>query len=154
MVPLASNNEALRPLLFGCRISNTVTCGPGFKFPDRCCSAPQQLQALNRASGCPLDCALKPLIALILSQRTRTQSNASSEVACGPGRSGAYPRAFSTSLPFERRRVGRDPVIAGRVPAELIFEMDEWAKREGITRSTAMATLIERGLRTIQTRKA
>lgn len=53
-----------------------------------------------------------------------------------------------------RPATGRDPVIAGRVPAELIAEMDLWAKREGLGRSEAMRRLIEVGLKRSSTRGA
>ena len=53
------------------------------------------------------------------------------------------------AVPKKRGRpaTGRDPVIAGRVPAELIVEMDLWAKSERLSRSEAMRRLIEAGLK-------
>jgi len=46
-----------------------------------------------------------------------------------------------------RPATGRDPVISGRVPPELIKEMDAWAKQAGLTRSEALGRLIEAGLK-------
>lgn len=45
-----------------------------------------------------------------------------------------------------RPATGRDPAISGRVPAKVIEAMDEWAEQQGLTRSAAMAALIEAGL--------
>jgi hypothetical protein len=46
-----------------------------------------------------------------------------------------------------RPATGRDPVIAGRVPADIIAALDAWAKAHGKTRSEAMGLLIEAGLK-------
>jgi hypothetical protein len=46
-----------------------------------------------------------------------------------------------------RPATGRDPVVAGRVPEVIVAEMDAFAKREGITRSAAMAELLASGLK-------
>ena len=46
-----------------------------------------------------------------------------------------------------RPATGRDPVIAGRVPADVIAALDAWAAKAGVTRSEAMGRLIEAGLK-------
>jgi hypothetical protein len=46
-----------------------------------------------------------------------------------------------------RPATGHDPVIAGRVPLEVINAMDAWAQKAGISRSEAMGRLIEAGLK-------
>jgi predicted DNA-binding protein len=47
-----------------------------------------------------------------------------------------------------RPATGRDPVLAVRLPDELRTTVEEWAKKEKVTRSEAIRTLIERGLKT------
>jgi hypothetical protein len=42
---------------------------------------------------------------------------------------------------------GRDPAVSGRVPQKVIDAMDAWAEKNGVTRSTAVARLIEAGLK-------
>jgi hypothetical protein len=60
-------------------------------------------------------------------------------------------RQAAAKLPAKRGpgrpATGRDPTITGRVPENVISAMDEWAERRGVTRSTAMAQLIELGLK-------
>src|SRR5580704_14429910 len=45
-----------------------------------------------------------------------------------------------------RPATGRDPVVSGRVPPEVIKEMDAWASDVGGTRSTAIAHLLKAGV--------
>ncbi|MEZ7136825.1 ribbon-helix-helix domain-containing protein [Komagataeibacter sp. SM21] len=45
-----------------------------------------------------------------------------------------------------RPPTGTDPMLAGRVPAEMIEAVTDWAKANGITRSEAIRRLIARGL--------
>jgi hypothetical protein len=47
-----------------------------------------------------------------------------------------------------RPATGRDPVLAVRLPNELRTTVEEWAKKEKMTRSEAIRMLIERGLKT------
>jgi hypothetical protein len=42
---------------------------------------------------------------------------------------------------------GRDPVVSGRVPPEVVKAMDAWAKANGKTRSVAMGLLLGAGLK-------
>ena len=46
-----------------------------------------------------------------------------------------------------RPATGRDPVISGRVPGEVIAALDAWAVKAGVTRSEAMGRLIEASLK-------
>ncbi len=44
---------------------------------------------------------------------------------------------------------GRDPVVTGRVSSRVIEAMEAWAEKNGLTKSAAMAKLIEAGLRSL-----
>jgi hypothetical protein len=46
-----------------------------------------------------------------------------------------------------RPATGRDPTLGGRVPAEIITELDAYAAKAGISRSDAMRRLLEAGLK-------
>ena len=46
-----------------------------------------------------------------------------------------------------RPATGRDPVVAGRVPADTIKAMDAWAEKRGLTRSAALSQLLAAGLK-------
>jgi hypothetical protein len=46
-----------------------------------------------------------------------------------------------------RPATGHDPVIAGRVPLEVISAMDAWAEKAGVSRSEAMGLLLAAGLK-------
>jgi hypothetical protein len=46
-----------------------------------------------------------------------------------------------------RPATGRDPMIGGRVPQETIVRVDDWAKANGLTRSSALAPLLDAGLK-------
>jgi hypothetical protein len=46
-----------------------------------------------------------------------------------------------------RPATGRDPTLGGRVPAELIAAVDDYAAKAGINRSDAMRRLLEAGLK-------
>jgi len=56
-----------------------------------------------------------------------------------------------TVIPKKRGRgrpaTGRDPLVALRLPPEMIKAIDDWAARNGESRSQAMRALLERGLR-------
>lgn len=45
-----------------------------------------------------------------------------------------------------RPATGRDPVVSGRVPKEVLDALDQWAAANGCTRSEAVAHLLARGL--------
>lgn len=53
------------------------------------------------------------------------------------------------TVPKKRGRpaTGRDPVVAGRAPQPVIDGVNAYAEREGITRSAAVAVLLEAGLK-------
>lgn len=57
--------------------------------------------------------------------------------------------AKKTFAPKKRGRpaTGRDPAIAGRAPQPIIDAVNAYADREGITRSAAVAMLLEAGLK-------
>lgn len=57
------------------------------------------------------------------------------------------PKKSAVKKKAGRPATGRDPVVAGRIPADLIKAMDAWATAQGITRSSAMALLISAGLK-------
>jgi hypothetical protein len=46
-----------------------------------------------------------------------------------------------------RPATGKDPMVGSRVPADVVKALDAWAAANGITRSTAVARLIEAGLK-------
>jgi hypothetical protein len=46
-----------------------------------------------------------------------------------------------------RPATGRDPMLGGRVPAEIIAAVDAYAAKAGINRSDAMRRLLEAGLK-------
>jgi predicted DNA-binding protein len=46
-----------------------------------------------------------------------------------------------------RPATGRDPVTAVRLPDELRGAVDQWALEKGMSRSEAIRSLIERGLK-------
>ena len=46
-----------------------------------------------------------------------------------------------------RPATGRDPMIGGRVPQETIDRVDAWAKANDLTRSKALAPLLDAGLK-------
>jgi hypothetical protein len=46
-----------------------------------------------------------------------------------------------------RPATGKNPMVGGRVPADVVKALDVWAAANGITRSTAVARLIEAGLK-------
>lgn len=46
-----------------------------------------------------------------------------------------------------RPATGRDPVMAMRLPNELRAAIDRWATEKGMSRSEAIRTLIEQGLK-------
>lgn len=47
-----------------------------------------------------------------------------------------------------RPATGTDPMLAGRVPAEMIAAVEEWAERHNVSRSEAVRRLIQLGLET------
>lgn len=51
-------------------------------------------------------------------------------------------------VPKKRGRpaTGRDPLLTGRVPAEMIAAVEEWAERHKVSRSEAVRRLIQLGL--------
>lgn len=57
-------------------------------------------------------------------------------------------------VPKKRGRpaTGRDPLLTGRVPAEMIVAVEEWAERHKVSRSEAVRRLIQLGLDTEQKR--
>lgn len=46
-----------------------------------------------------------------------------------------------------RPATGRDPVVGGRAPQSVIDAVNAYAEREGITKSAAVAVLLEAGLK-------
>jgi hypothetical protein len=46
-----------------------------------------------------------------------------------------------------RPATGHDPAVTVRIPQEVLDEVLRWAKKHGYSRSTAIAGLVERGLR-------
>lgn len=54
-------------------------------------------------------------------------------------------------IPKKRGRpaTGKDPMLAGRVPAEMIEAVELWAKRNDLTRSEAVRRLIQLGLNAV-----
>jgi hypothetical protein len=48
-----------------------------------------------------------------------------------------------------RPATGHDPMLGGRVPAEIIAAVDAYAAKVGTTRSDAMRRLIELGLKRV-----
>jgi len=53
-------------------------------------------------------------------------------------------------IPKKRGRpaTGKDPLVALRLPAEMIAEVDDWAARNAVaSRSGAIRALIEKGLK-------
>lgn len=53
-----------------------------------------------------------------------------------------------------RPATGRDPAIAGRAPQHVIDAVNAYAEREGITKSAAVAVLLEAGLKAKARRRA
>ncbi|MBF0850449.1 CopG family transcriptional regulator [Gluconobacter sp. R75690] len=49
-----------------------------------------------------------------------------------------------------RPPTGTDPMLAGRVPAEMIKAVVEWAAAKGVSRSEAIRRLIQKGLETTE----
>ena len=45
-----------------------------------------------------------------------------------------------------RPATGRDPLVAARLPKEIIKQIDQEAKSKGVTRSAALRAIVERGL--------
>jgi hypothetical protein len=45
-----------------------------------------------------------------------------------------------------RPATGRDPTFALRLPRALIERVDDWAKKNGVSRSAAIRAFIEKGL--------
>lgn len=45
-----------------------------------------------------------------------------------------------------RPATGRDPMVSARIPQETIERVDVWAAKEGLTRSSAIARLVEQAL--------
>jgi len=48
-----------------------------------------------------------------------------------------------------RPRTGMHPVLSGRVPKEVVAQVDEWATANGYTRSEGVAVLLKRGLEAV-----
>jgi len=46
-----------------------------------------------------------------------------------------------------RPATGKDPLVALRLPVELIGKIDDWAKRNSLSRSAAIRSMVERCLR-------
>jgi hypothetical protein len=46
------------------------------------------------------------------------------------------------------------PVLSGRVPKEIVAEVDEWATANGYTRSEGVAALLKRGLEAVHAESA
>jgi hypothetical protein len=67
---------------------------------------------------------------------------------------------MEAAIPKPKRRpgrpaIGRDPLITLRLPVDLIARIDRWqGEYEGMTRSTALRSLIELGLRTPKAKRA
>lgn len=63
-------------------------------------------------------------------------------------------RSTKKVIPKKRGRpaTGRDPLIALRLPAELVKAVDKWAAKRGINRSSAIRQWIEIGLASAQGR--
>jgi hypothetical protein len=45
-----------------------------------------------------------------------------------------------------RPATGHDPAVTVRIPAEILAQIEKWAKANKCTRSTAVVVMIERGL--------
>lgn len=56
--------------------------------------------------------------------------------------------SIKKAIPKKRGRpaTGKDPMLTGRVPAEMIEAVELWAKRNDFTRSEAVRRLIQLGL--------
>ncbi|MFT8334679.1 MAG: ribbon-helix-helix protein, CopG family [Acetobacter orientalis] len=56
--------------------------------------------------------------------------------------------SIKKAIPKKRGRpaTGKDPMLAGRVPAEMIEAVERWAAQHNLTRSEAIRRLIQLGL--------
>jgi hypothetical protein len=46
-----------------------------------------------------------------------------------------------------RPATGHDPAVTVRIPAAMLAKVEKWAKANGCSRSTAVAAMVERGLK-------
>jgi Ribbon-helix-helix protein, copG family len=60
-----------------------------------------------------------------------------------------------TVTPKRRGRpaTGRDPHVAFRIPGEMIAEINQWAKEQGLSRSEALRRLLDAGLKALRAKK-